>query len=65
LKYDGKSLGMPFNPKYSVLLKKDKDKDTGGSLKFGSLTFLCADTPKFDFKIDIKAKAKIEQTLKF
>jgi hypothetical protein len=58
-KFSGDSLGIPFNPEYSILLKKDDDKD------YGSLTFERSENPKFDFKLDVKAKARIEHTINF
>jgi len=60
LKFDGKSLDRPFNPNLYILMKKDKDTTDKGSLKF-----LRSQTPRFDFKIDVRAKAKIEHTIKF
>jgi hypothetical protein len=59
LKFTGESLGIPFNPYYSILLKK-KPGDN-----YGSLTFLRSDNPSFDFKIDVRAKARFEHTINF
>jgi len=58
LKFDSGLLSYPFSPEFSVLLKKD----TGTS---GSIKILRTDAPKFDFMLDVKAKAKIDYTLKF
>jgi hypothetical protein len=58
LKFSGESLDIPFNPDYSILLKKD-------GVNCGSLTFLRSDNPKFDFKLDVNAKARIEHTINF
>jgi hypothetical protein len=59
LKFSGESLGIPFNPEYNILLKKDEGKN------YGSLALLRSDNPKFDFKIVVNAKARIEQTINF
>jgi len=50
---------IPFNPTFSVLLERDKFQD------FGSFQILRQNNPKFDFKIYIQAKAKLEYTLDF
>jgi len=58
LKFDSGNLSAPFSPEFTVLLKKD----TANS---GSFKILRAESPKFDFKLDVKAKAKINYTQKF
>jgi len=58
LKYDSGQLSEPFSPEFSVLL----EKDTGTS---GSFKVLRSETPAFDFKLDVKAKAGIENTMEF
>jgi hypothetical protein len=58
LLFDGGNLSIPFSPEFSVLLKKDAG--TSGSFKV-----LRGGSQKFDFKLDVKAKAKIDYTYKF
>jgi hypothetical protein len=60
LKFDGSSLGVPFSPEFIVLLKKDV---VSGS--FGSFEILRTVAPKFDFRLEVKAKAKIDYTMEF
>jgi len=59
LKFDREFLSIPFNPEFRVLLKKDPGKNSG------SLNILRTDNPKFDFRLELNAKANIEQTIKF
>jgi len=59
LKFDREFLSIPFSPEFNVLLKKDTGKDSG------SLRILRSDNPKFDFRLELNAKANIEQTIKF
>jgi hypothetical protein len=58
LKYEGGLLSKPFSPEFSVLLKKD-------TATSGSFNVLRAENPKFDFKLDVNAKAKVDYTTKF
>jgi len=58
LKYESDLLSKPFSPEFSVLLKKD-------TATSGSFNVLRTENPKFDFKLDVKAKAKIDYTIKF
>jgi hypothetical protein len=58
LKYEGDLLSKPFSPEFSVLLKKD-------TATSGSFNVLRTDNPKFDFKLDVNAKAKVDYTIKF
>jgi hypothetical protein len=60
LMFDGSSLGVPFSPEFFVLLKKDVISGSSGSFEI-----LRTVAPKFDFKIDVKAKAKIDYTIEF
>jgi len=60
LKFNSNSLSAPFSPEFTVILEKDTVPGT-----FGSFKILRTDTPKFDFKLEVKAKAKIEYTLEF
>ena len=60
LNFDGSSLGVPFSPEFFVLLKKDVISGTSGSFEI-----LRTAAPKFDFKLDVKAKAKIDYTMEF
>jgi len=58
IKLDGDFLNViPFNPQFTVLLKKDDNKD------FGSFKVLRPAKPSFDFKLYIEAKASLEYTM--
>jgi len=59
LKFDSNLLSIPFSPEFNVLLKKDTGTNSG------SFKILRTEVPKFDFRLDIKAKAKIDYTLNF
>jgi len=50
-------LSVPFNPKFTVLLRKVPEKS------FGSFRILRTDTPKFDFKLYVEAKTALNFTL--
>jgi hypothetical protein len=52
---------IPFNPKFSVLLRKDQPGDG----KPGSFKILRPKNPSFDFKLYVEAKAAFEYTVDF
>jgi hypothetical protein len=60
LKFDKEFLRIPFSPEFNVLLKKDIPGTSSGSF-----TILRSDNPKFDFRLELNAKANIEQTITF
>jgi hypothetical protein len=60
--FTGASLGYPFNPKFTLLLEKEKD-NTGEYEDFGSFKILRADNPSFNFKLNVSAKATLEYIL--
>jgi hypothetical protein len=65
LRFSGESIDNPFNPEFTILLKKD-EKEPGTYETFGSFKILRpgpGKASKFDFKLDVKAKAALEFTL--
>jgi len=64
LKLRGEFLNkIPFNPEFTILLKKDEVENTPGSYKdFGSFIITRQDKPSFDFKLYVAAQVKLEYT---
>jgi len=62
LTFEKNFISYPFSPDITILLAKDNIAD-GGKANFGSFKILRTDVPKFDFKLDVKAKAKFNYTI--
>jgi hypothetical protein len=65
LRFTGAALNeIPFNPEFTVLLKKDTPDQPGTiNPSPGSFKILNPTDPRFDFKLYVEAKAALEYTL--